>query len=257
MKGKDILSVSGAVGIFVVLLLGLKWNPLSSGVIAAAVYFGLTCLLTPRRKIGGVDVETLPNGEQLEETFAEAQKDLETIEKAGKQISRIEISRGAQELVKTGGSIIRYLSRHVDKISQARRFLNYYLDTAADILTRYLEFKNSGAPESDMRHVTENTAQAMKTLNDAFQNQYSRLLQGEVMEMDVDVDVLKGMAESDRNDSPFHISAKHGAGQDGGAQSREDADRNSKKASDDERTAGRPVPLSFEEAAAGVKKEEK
>ncbi|MGI6118082.1 MAG: 5-bromo-4-chloroindolyl phosphate hydrolysis family protein [Bilifractor sp.] len=221
MKWRDILAAILSAGLFFALLMGARWNFLVAVLISVIVYFALTFLLAPRRKIGGVDVESMANGELIEEMLEDARKDISEIQKAGARASAPAIRQGAESLTRTGGSIIRYLEKHVDKIQQASRFLNYYLDTAADILTRYNEFQNSGAPAADMARVTENTTTAIRTLNDTFSSQYSKLLQGEVMSMEVDVDVLKSMAETDNGGSVFKnvgsgmTGVNSGAGSDG------------------------------------------
>lgn len=197
MKFQDILAAVLAAAAFLVLLAVFHWNFFVCLAIAVVLYFALSLLLAPRRKIGGVDVENLKNGEALEQTFDEAQKDLQTIEKAAQAASSPQIKKDARQLVSCGNSIITYLQTHVDKIPQARRFLNYYLDTAGDIMTRYVDFEKTNAPYSDQQQVTANTLQALSTLNHTFSSQYSRLLAGEVMNMEVDVEVLKKMAASD------------------------------------------------------------
>lgn len=197
MKLQDVLAAVAASVVFFLLLFAAKWNFFAALAVAVIVYFACSLLFTPRRKIGGVDVESLANGEQLQATFEEAQRDLHTIDKAADQTSSEAVRGSAKSLSACGRSIIQYLETHVDKIPQARRFLNYYLDTAGDIMTRYVDFEKSGAPYSDMQQVQANTLSALKTLNQTFSSQYSRLLSGEVMNMEVDVDVLKKMAASD------------------------------------------------------------
>lgn len=197
MKLRDLMAALCAAVLFLILLFALKWNPVVAAILSAGVYFALSFLLTPRRKIGGVDVETMKNGAFVEKTFDEAQEDMRAIDKAVQVISDYQISQDSMQLADTGRRIIQYLEHHVDKIGQAQRFLNYYLDTAGDILTRYVAFQKSGAPDQDMEKVTSSTRSAMKTLNETFSRQYSRLLQGEVMNMEVDVDVLNQMARTD------------------------------------------------------------
>lgn len=207
-----VISALCAGAVFLVLLLGFHWGYLMCVVIAVALFYALSLLLKPRRKIGGVDVENLENGNELEETFQDAREDLRTIQTAGAHAQSAKIRKGAEGLVKTGGSIISYLEQHVDQIPDARRFLNYYLDTAADLMQKYTDFLKNDAPQEETRAVTKQTESAILMLNDAFQNQYSRLLRGQVMDIEVDVDVLQSMSQTDQKGSPFR---KAGAEQGG------------------------------------------
>ncbi|MGI6051510.1 MAG: 5-bromo-4-chloroindolyl phosphate hydrolysis family protein [Bilifractor sp.] len=216
MKLSDIISAVIAGAVFLLLLLGLNWNFLVAMVLSVGLYFTCSMILKPRKRIGGVDVENMQNGEQLEATFEDAENDLVSLKKSAETIRNHSasgtnylyaedmraIARGTEDLVVTGKNIIHYLENHVDRIPQARRFLNYYLDTAVDILNKYTTLQSADIPSNEMRSVTQQTRSAVDTLHGAFGRQYSRLVSGEVMDIEVDVSVLKNMAANDQ-DVPF------------------------------------------------------
>ena len=102
-----------------------------------------------------------------------------------------EIRQGAFKLAQTGENIIACLEKDVDKISVARRFLNYYLDTAVDILNKYCELQQSRAPRKEMEALTQKSIQALNMLNEAFERQHSRLIQGDLMDIESDIELLK------------------------------------------------------------------
>lgn len=205
MKSKDLWSAILAAALFLVLLVGFQWNILFAAAVAVIVYFAFTFLLKPTKKIGGVDVDSIKGGEELSETIDEANDNLRQLQKAALFIRRQNLQDSALKMAESARRILRYLEKHVDQIPQVRRFMTYYLGTAAQILKRYVDFQNNGAPDSDMKRVTENTQSAVQTLNETFDSLYSRLLQGEVMNMEVDVDVLKNIAHTDIKDTDFHV----------------------------------------------------
>ena len=67
MKGtaRMLLSLLAASGLFLTLFLVLHWNPIVSFLLSAGVYFGLFFLLKPSRKIAGLRLDGLKDGEGL------------------------------------------------------------------------------------------------------------------------------------------------------------------------------------------------
>ena len=213
MKAKDLWSAILAAALFLVLLLIFHWNVLADAAVSVIVYFALTFLLKPTKKIGGVDVESIHGGEALGETMDEAKDNLRRIQKAALFMRSRQLQDDALKMADTARQIIRYLEGHVEQIPQGRRFMTYYLDTAAAILSRYVEFQNNSAPEKDMKRISDSTEAAVRTLQETFESLYSRLLQGEVMDMEVDVDVLKNIADTDLKDKNFHVEVPHAGGE--------------------------------------------
>lgn len=231
MKISDIVSMLIAAGVFFGLLFGLGWNGIVAAGLAVGVYFAFSLILKPRRRIGGVDVENIRGGEQIEAKLDNARGDLKDISRAGQMLrsyadkndTRADafsrnvlsgirgIADGSGKLAETGGSIIQYLEKHADQIPQAHRFLDYYLDAAVEILGKYSELLAGNMPDAELARVTGQTESAVRTLNEAFSTQYSRLLQGEVMDMEVNIDVLKNMADSDNGNTPFGKTADSAA----------------------------------------------
>ena len=58
-----LLSLLAASGLFLTLFLVLHWNPIVSFLLSAGVYFGLFLLLKPSRKIAGLRLDGLKDGE--------------------------------------------------------------------------------------------------------------------------------------------------------------------------------------------------
>ncbi|MBB5265980.1 5-bromo-4-chloroindolyl phosphate hydrolysis protein [Catenibacillus scindens] len=191
MKFYDILAAVLSGILFLVLFLGLGWNLFVAILLAVGIYFALSLLLRPRKKIGGVDVELLSGGEAISAQLEDARKDLRDIRRSAETAVSPEIRQGAFKLAQTGENIIACLEKDVDKISVARRFLNYYLDTAVDILNKYCELQQSRAPRKEMEALTQKSIQALNMLNEAFERQHSRLIQGDLMDIESDIELLK------------------------------------------------------------------
>lgn len=197
MKKNDILGLIIAAVAFIIFALPLHFNLIIAAIIAILLYFGLSFFLKPKEKIGTIDIDTLANGEQLKGQFDNAKEDIAQIQRMGLASGVQEISVGANQLARTGTNIITYLSEHIDRVPKARQFLNYYLDTAVSILQKYASLIKNNAPTDEMKRVTAETISAVKTLQSAFDDQYKKLLDGDVMDIESSIKVLHDMTKMD------------------------------------------------------------
>lgn len=185
------------LAVFFLLWLGLSWNLIVAGILAIGTYAGVFLITKPALKIGEIRVDTLPDGNELKELLLEARKDMEEIEKASKQISNQEMRFECQKLYNTGVGIMKYLEKNPDSIKSARRFLTYYLDTAAQILNKYLPFQNSGLETDEVRRVRNSTEKALPILNKAFEEQFTKLMQNDIFDIESDIKLLEMTLESE------------------------------------------------------------
>lgn len=186
-----IISVISAAALFLLLFLLLRWNLIVCVLLGVGVYFGLFFLLKPSRKIGGIDVESMPGGEEIQGILDDAQTDLTVIRKATEAITDMAVQRNAQTLHRTGTRILAYLTENPEKIKLARRFFSYYLDTAARLLTRYVDFQDTGLRSEEVTDILRKTAEALPVLNTAFERQFTHLMEGELMDVEADIELLK------------------------------------------------------------------
>ena len=185
------LSLGAAVLFFAVTCWGAGWNFIASGILSILLYGGLLLLTKPKRKIGGVDVELLSGGEELERKLSEAREDFESIGQSMGAIEDPELKRESAKLHETAGSMIHFLEKNPEKIMSARRFIDYYQNTASKLLKKYVELQNTGLGTEDVSRLKNQTKQALFTLNRAFEGQFEKLMQNELMDMDADIRLLK------------------------------------------------------------------
>lgn len=189
-NGRMAVSVICAAVLFLLLFIGMNWDLIVAAAMAAGVYFGLYILLKPTRKIAGVDIETMPDGEEISRQLDEAKKDLDAVAKNVKQILNPQVREQAEKLHATGTKIMDYLNENPEKIRLARRFLTYYLDTSERLLSRYVEFQNTGVRTGEVSGILEKTQEALPMMNRAFDQQFTHLMEGELMDVDADIRLL-------------------------------------------------------------------
>ena len=180
-----------ASAVFLVLFLLFRWNLTVCILLCVGIYFGLFLLLKPSRRIAGIDVESLPGGEEIQKLLDDAQADLGDIDQAVKAIADPAVQQDAQALYATGTGILAYLNENPDKIKLARRFFTYYLDTAAKLLARYVDFQNTGLHSEEVTEILCKTAESLPVLNKAFEKQFTHLMQGELLDVEADIELLK------------------------------------------------------------------
>ena len=136
-----VFSLGTAALFFAVSCWGAGWNFAVSGILSLLLYGALLLLTKPRKKIGGVDVELISGGEELEKKLQEAREDFASIGQSMAAIEDLELKRESQRLHKTAGNLIHFLEKNPEKIMSARRFIDYYQDTASKLLKKYVELQ--------------------------------------------------------------------------------------------------------------------
>lgn len=182
-------AVAGAV--FLVLFLALHWPVLLCAALAAGLYLALDLLFRPRRRIGGIDVEAVKGGEELRQLLDEAGEDLQMIQAASGEIRDPAVRREAETLYQVGTRMVSYLEQHPNKISLARRFFSYYLDTAAALLSRCRELQKTGLRTPEVTEILERTARVLPVLLEAFERQFAHLMEGELLDLEADIALLE------------------------------------------------------------------
>ena len=197
-----VLSVILALALFLVLLLIFRWDLILCIALAAAAYIALSLIFKPVKRIGKIEVDTLSNGEFLNERLAEAGSDYNRMQRAVRQIHEQPLLRECQDLIGRAGSILKYLTDNPEKIPAARRYIDYYQETAANVLEHYAELKNTGLSTVETKKVLNSTRESILTLKAAFELQFEKLMQNELMDMEAELNLLKQTLRSEGYKEP-------------------------------------------------------
>lgn len=186
-----LISALISCAVFLLLFLAAGWNLAAAALLCILLYFGLGLILKPRKKIGGIDVEKIQGGEELQKLLEEARKDLKQISRAAREITNIKAKEDAEALEAGGRRILSYLEENPEKISMARRFFTYYLDTAASLLERYTQLQETGLRTPEVTEALRKTAGTFPVLNEVFEKQFTRLMEGELMDVEAEISLLE------------------------------------------------------------------
>ena len=185
------ISLFLAAAFFFITWLLLQWTFAVSALLSAGIYVAMTMLIKPVRKIGNVNLEIMPEGEALGRKLEEAREDFESIRVSMDSIEDPELKKESERLHRTAGTILAYLEENPQKILQARRFIDYYQDTASALLKKYVKLQEKGLRTREAMALMTQTRQAMETLNRAFEKQLEKLMQNELFDMEADIRLLK------------------------------------------------------------------
>lgn len=197
-----VLSLLMALVFFLILFIGLKWNLLLCMILTVILHLALSFLLKPVRKIGSRDLESLTNGAFLSERLDEASSDFTRMQQAVDRIREQPLRSECEELLKTAQSILKYLTDNPEKITAARRYIDYYQETAANVLEHYNELKDTGLTTGETEKVLHSTRESVSTLKAAFGMQFEKLMQNELMDMEADLNLLRQTLRSEGYTEP-------------------------------------------------------
>lgn len=188
---RSFVSLLAGLVVFLWLYLHLSWHIVVSGLIAILIYGAVFLLTNPIRRIGSTRVDHIKGGPELHQIMSDAHDDMQVIYRASQVSMDAQIDKKAKKLYELGNRMLTYLSNNPQKISSARRFFSFYLDTGANILTKYMNLITTNPDSPQVQRLTPETARALDILHDAFMTQFNRLMQNEVMDVEADIDLLE------------------------------------------------------------------
>ncbi|MDR2095041.1 MAG: 5-bromo-4-chloroindolyl phosphate hydrolysis family protein [Treponema sp.] len=180
-----------STAVFFIVIMVLQWIITAAAVLAVCCYVGLNFLASPVFKLAGVDIEHIKNSEEIMMLLEEGEKDLVSIKTIIDKSKDGQIKTKAQNVYREGGKIIEYIKKNPAKAVSARRFFNYYLDRANEILTKYHNLISAGIETDRLRLLKEKTLSALESILKGMNLQFSKLISSEVIDIEADVKLLE------------------------------------------------------------------
>lgn len=184
-----VLGLGAGLGVFALGLV-LKMPLILTLVLAPATYMGVYMATKPQPRIGRVKLAEA-NGLEMKQLMEDALEDLEVLEAGAKSLPDPEIKQLSAALYQSGVAIFEHLQDNPDKIPLARRFINYYLETASGLVAKYGKIHKSKVKGDSVARAREDVVQGLEVLTEAFDKQFEHLMQGEIMDITTDVKVLQ------------------------------------------------------------------
>ena len=159
-------------------------------IIAASAAFIAGMLLENEPKAMTVKLDGM-DAQSLEAVLVQAEAKLAQFESLVNRIESKTIQAKAMQIAALEHKIIEDIESDPKDLKPARGFLTYYQDAAINIIRKYLQIMERGGSVSDIQTSVAKVEPILETIRAAFEKQLSRLLENDVLDLDIEISVLE------------------------------------------------------------------
>ena len=167
------------------------------GALALPIYelwaLGLTAVVSVAALAAAFKVPWLTGREDADEMLGRIDADRKRLLELDERIPDDALSAAIRRMAAACAGILAQLEKDPDKASQVRRFANHYLPDAVKILTLYAEMEETGVSGENAEEVRRQVEANAEVIATAFENQLDSLYSAAALDLDADLEVLKGM----------------------------------------------------------------
>ncbi|MCI4625563.1 MAG: 5-bromo-4-chloroindolyl phosphate hydrolysis family protein [Candidatus Magnetoovum sp. WYHC-5] len=169
----------------------LKLSPILSIIVAILAYVAIDLIFSQRKKQQiEVTLKKVQN-EEVDKVIREATKKIDTIGSYITKIKKVEIKDKVSEICLVGRNVIKEIQRDPKDVRVAKQFLSYYLDATVYIVEKYAELAAVGLSSGDINKRLSKVEGMLDTIKNTFIKQHERLLDNDLMDLDVEMDLLE------------------------------------------------------------------
>ena len=117
--------------------------------------------------------------------------DLEAIEKEMKHVDDDELRKQLRKMQGIAKNFLTYLQQHPERMSLARRFVDYYQDRALLLVRKYQELEKTGLESQEVQQSKWEIKQLLDKFDEAYEDQFSKVLNAQLMDLDAEMKVMK------------------------------------------------------------------
>lgn len=170
--------------------------------IALAVFFGVSLLCrgaAPKAAAAETKAEAKPAEEkstgnaELDKTLKDGRLALAEMRRLDDNIADPGISADIVRLEQVSQKIFDFVKEHPDKLTQIRKFMDYYLPTTLKLLNAYDRAASAGVEGENISSLLTKVEGMMRTIVAAFEKQLDSLFGSENLDISTDITVLETM----------------------------------------------------------------
>lgn len=102
-----------------------------------------------------------------------------------------------KNLRRTAADIDKYLDENPDKVKIARRYKEFYRDTALEFISKYLICQEKHSERDGFEEMTSNAVRTLILFNRAFEEQYAKLCEDQFADFNLDSETLNRILEGE------------------------------------------------------------
>ncbi len=159
-----------------------------------AACFGLGALLgcylvygfDPRAEKQATDAYGMDTTVQVVQALDSAERTIAAIDQAKREIRNPELSARLKRIIELAQQITSVIEENPQDFRRARKFLNVYLEGAQQVTAGYARTHQ----RAQSQELEDNFRRVLMTIEDVFQEQHQKLLEHDLMDLDVQIEVL-------------------------------------------------------------------
>lgn len=187
----NIINTIVGIIIFAILFMGLKLNAIVAGIVTLLVYFGSSLLFAPDNKMMILGIKDSNKRKEYENLLNDGYENCQKLVQLSTEIKNPSIKQECNNIINQINNILKYLSKHPDKIGQSKKFFTYYLETIVKIMNSYSEISSQNVHTQEIEQVMNNVENSLTTIDKSLQDQFTKMLQNDALDLDTEVDLLK------------------------------------------------------------------
>lgn len=200
MKTKRIPSaIPIYIAALVWILYGLALPLFEIAHILMAAGLSVVAYLAAGKFIPGRTVEVAPSSgdAEIDAQLEKCRQSLVKLREANAAIEDAAISARLARMEKAGAQILSAVAEKTERMDQVRRFMDYYLPTAAKLLEQYRALSALNARGEQIEKALRGVENSLEMIASAFEKQLDRLYRDEALDITSDISVLETMMAGD------------------------------------------------------------
>ena len=167
------------------------WALLAALGVAVLAFAGAKKICPPR--VGETEVPFHTGVDDVDAMLTEMQQQLDTLHALNEALPDPQLSAAMTRMEKAGRSIVETVEATPAKAKQVRRFANYYLPDAVNVLQQYAKLAKQGVRGENAASIRAEVEHNAASIATAFENQLDALYAAESMDLSADLTVLQNM----------------------------------------------------------------
>jgi len=132
---------------------------------------------------------------ELDELILQGKESIKQMRKLNEKIQDEKLTRQINRMEELSADIFKHVEKNPAKISQIRKFMNYYLPTTLKLLSSYAELSDQSVRGNNIDASMKKIESIMDNIVVAFEKQLDSLFGAEALDISTDITVLEGMLQ--------------------------------------------------------------
>ena len=167
------------------------WALLAALGVAVLAFAGAKKICPPR--VVETEVPFHTGVDDVDAMLTGMQQQLDTLHALNEALPDPQLSAAMTRMEKAGRSIVETVEATPAKAKQVRRFANYYLPDAVNVLQQYAKLAKQGVRGENAASIRAEVEHNAASIATAFENQLDALYAAESMDLSADLTVLQNM----------------------------------------------------------------